>query len=373
VDAALVVLHHALELDPKHAPAHAGLGEAYWRKYLATKDAQWVEKARQTCERALGLNEQEASPHQCLGTINSGIGEYEKAVEEFQHALARQPENEMVQIGLATAYNRLGLKQRAEETYLKAIDIRPRYWNGYSRLGAFYYAESRYADAEGMFRRVVTLHPDSWRGYSNLGALLYVQERPKEAIAAYEKSLSIRPNYQAASNLGTLYFFELADYPRAAQAFQQAVSLQPNEYVVWGNLASAQLWAGQTGESRSAFIKAAGLATKALEINPRDAETAMSLAGYEAALGHHDRARELMDKALGLAPGDAGLMFQAGVVHELWFKDRTQAIQWLGRALAAGYQWSEVERSPALADLRTDSRVGELRAKASTKVDRKEK
>ncbi len=268
VDTALAVLHHALELDPRHAPAHAGLGEAYWKKYLATKDAQWVEKARQTCERALGLDEQQASPHQCLGTINSGIGEYEKAVEEFQHALAREPENEMVHIGLASAYDKLGLKQRAEETYLKAIDIRPRYWSGYSRLGAFYYAQSRYADAEGMFRQVVTLHPDSWRGYSNLGALAYRQERPKEAIAAFEKSLSIRANYQAASNLGTLYFFELADYARAAQAFQQAVSFQPNEYVVWGNLASAQLWAGQSSESRSAFTKAAELADEGARDKP---------------------------------------------------------------------------------------------------------
>lgn len=157
------------------------------------------------------------------------MGEYEKAVEEFQHALAREPDSEVAYLGLATAYDRLGLVNRAEETYLRAISLRPRYWNGYSRLGAFYYARRRYADAERMFREVVNLSPDSWRGYSNIGALYYVQGRTQEAVAAYQKSLAIRPNYQAASNLGTLYFFDMADYPRAAEAFQQAVTLDDDE------------------------------------------------------------------------------------------------------------------------------------------------
>ncbi len=75
-----------------------------------------------------------------------------------------------------------------------------------------------------------------------------------------------------------------------------------------------------------------------------------------------------MEKALDLAPGDAGLMFQAGVVHELWFKEREQALEWLGRALAAGYQLSEVERSPALAGLRKDGHLKELQPHAKARL-----
>jgi tetratricopeptide (TPR) repeat protein len=369
VDSAISVFQHALKLDVKHAPAHAGLGEAYWKKYLATKDARWVEAARQSCDRALGLSEEESSPHRCLGTINSGMGEYERAVEEFQHALAREPDDEVGHIGLAMAYDRLNLKKRAEETHLKAISIRPRYWGGYSRLGAFYYAQGRHDEAERMFREVIALNPDSWRGYSNLGALYFIKGRTQEAIGAYEKSLALRPNYQAASNLGTLYFFDLQDYPRAAQAFRQAVALDADEDVVWGNLASALLWAGKADESKTAFATAAGLAEKSLAINPRNANVTMRLAEYEAALGRESRARELMGKALELAPGDARLMFQAGVLCEFWFKDREHAFEWLGRSLAAGYQWKEVERSPALTSLRKDSRLEELRKRAQVSAD----
>ena len=30
IDSAIVEFEHAIRIDPKYAPAHAGLGEAYW-------------------------------------------------------------------------------------------------------------------------------------------------------------------------------------------------------------------------------------------------------------------------------------------------------------------------------------------------------
>jgi tetratricopeptide (TPR) repeat protein len=364
VDAAVSLFQHAIELDAKHASAHAGLGEAFWRRYLISHDARWADTARQTCERALGIDEEQSAPHRCLGTVANGIGNYEKAVEEFQHALAREPDSELARIGLAGAYARLGQADRAEEAYLEAIRLRPRYWGGYSRLGAFYYNQRRYPDAERMFKQVLLLNPDSWRSHSNLGALYYVQGRTKDAVASYEQSLSIRPNYQAASNLGTLYFYELRDYTRASEAFRRAVKLDDDEYVVWGNLASALFWSGQRSEARTAYSKAAELADARLKVNPRDANVTMSLAEYTASLGQLDRARTLMNGALTLAPRDARLMFQAGALNEEHFKDRDKALEWIGRALEAGYPWKEVERSPALTALRHDARVERLRQRA---------
>jgi tetratricopeptide (TPR) repeat protein len=369
VDSAVSLFEHAIAIDVKHASAHASLGEAYWQRYVRSGEARWADVARQTCERALGLDEEQAAPHRCLGTVANGVGSYEKAVEEFQHAVAREPDSELARIGLAGAYASLGQNDRAEETYLEAIKLRPRYWSGYSRLGAFYYTQRRYYDAERMFKQVVALNPDSWRNYSNLGALFYVQGRTKDAIEAYERSLSIRPNYQAASNLGTLYFYDMADYARAAASFRQAVTLDENQYVVWGNLASALLWAGQREEAQTAFARAAALAEARLKVNAREPNVTMSLAVYLGALGQIDRARELMDAALSLAPGDARLMFQAGELYEHRFKDRDKAFEWLERALYAGHQWKEVERAPALAALRHDPRAEALRqrvAKAAT-------
>jgi len=40
----------------------------------------------------------------------------------------------------------MGRKADAEETYKKAVALRPDYWDGYNSLGNFYTAEGRYAE-----------------------------------------------------------------------------------------------------------------------------------------------------------------------------------------------------------------------------------
>jgi serine/threonine protein kinase len=51
IDAAISLFEQSIQLDPNYALAHAGLGEAYWRKYDATQDTQWVAKAVANCQR----------------------------------------------------------------------------------------------------------------------------------------------------------------------------------------------------------------------------------------------------------------------------------------------------------------------------------
>jgi tetratricopeptide (TPR) repeat protein len=355
VDAAITVFKHALEVDPNYALAYAGLGEAYWRQYLATRDVKWADTARQTCERALGLDETEAAPHACLGVVANGVGQYDKGVEEFEHALVRQPDSEAAYLGLAGAYQGLGQNDKAEEIFRRAIALRPAYWLGYSRLGAFYYGLARYTESEQMFKQVVALSPDSWRGYSNLGALYWVQGRTADAIAAFERSLAIRPNILAASNLGTLYFFEQQDYGKAAGAYRRAIEISGEEYVVWGNYAMALEWNGQKEAARKAYSRATELAEASRGVNPKDAAVQMSLAEYHAALGDTSRARTFMHAALTLEPDNARLHYQAAVLEERW-SNRDEALKWLRSAMERGYSRQQIERSPSLAGLRNDPR-----------------
>ena len=52
---AISVFQRALTTDPNYALAYAGLGQAYWMNYQASKETQWVQPAREACERALEL------------------------------------------------------------------------------------------------------------------------------------------------------------------------------------------------------------------------------------------------------------------------------------------------------------------------------
>ena len=366
IDTAIGMFRHVLEMDPNNALAYSGLGRAYWMKYGIAKDASLLETARQACERALGIDEREAAPHACLGDVDSAIGQYEKSLEEFQHTLEREPDSDYGLLGLATAYERLGRARDAEDTYKRAIAARPRYWSGYTKLGAFYHSTGRDADAEHMFRQVIAILPDSWRGYSNLGAVLYVEGKSDEAIAAFEKSWALRPNYQAASNLGTLYYFEKADYQRAAAAFKRALSQDDRQFVVWGNYGAALHWMGDEAGANTAYTKAATLAEEARKTNPRNARTLMSLATYYGSLHMNDRARDLMEQALVLDSDTPSVLYEAGTLCEMELHDRARAFTLFEMALSRGYQWKELERSPSLTALRRDPRFEELRSRRAT-------
>jgi serine/threonine-protein kinase len=221
LDSAITVFNQALDLDPNFALAYAGLGEAYWQKYAASKDARWVASAREACGRALRSDAKLAAAHVCLGRIESGTGEREKAAVEFEHAVEIEPTSDDAYRGLADAYEDLGKPAEAEKTYRRAIELRPRYWVLYSALGKFYDRQARYAEAASMFSQVIALAPDSIRGYYDLGAMYIYQGRYAEAIGMFQRSIAIRPTAGAYSNLGSAYFY-LRRYYEADSAYGEA-------------------------------------------------------------------------------------------------------------------------------------------------------
>jgi tetratricopeptide (TPR) repeat protein len=361
LDTAIGLLQQSLRRDGNYAAAHAALGRAFWRKYEQTNDAATAEAARQACERALGLDESDANSHACLGMVNAGIGRYAEAIEEFQHAMQRDPASEEAYLGLADAYQKNGDAAKAEEIFKRTLTLRPGSPSTYNRLGVFYYSIGRHADAEQMFRNVTTLAPDSWRGFANLGAVLYVQGKVPEAISACRRSLDIKPNDQAASNLGTLYFLETREYQKAADAFRQAIGAGSGDPLLWGNLAAALRWAGDGAAAQIAYRRAIDLAEARRMVNPRDAQVLLQLAEYRAATGDRRTAATLLVDGLKVGEQSPALQYEAALTYAYWFDDRDRALELLRKALAGGHPWRALERSPSLDRLRGDRRFNDLR------------
>ena len=103
VEPAVTLFEQALRVDPNYARAHAGLGEAFWRRYEMTGDQRWVESAFEECRTAVELDE---------------------AAELFARAAALD-ENDYFNVGnLADAYHWGGEgKEKARQTYLRAASI----------------------------------------------------------------------------------------------------------------------------------------------------------------------------------------------------------------------------------------------------------
>jgi serine/threonine protein kinase/tetratricopeptide (TPR) repeat protein len=358
VDTAITLFNRALEQDPKYALAHAGLGEAYWRSYEQTKDTQWADEARKSSATAIALNDKLPQVYVTLGMIHAGTGRSEEAIKNLQKAIELDPLNADAYRELAKTYQQVGRLNDAESTYKSAIAVRPGYWAAHNELGGFYYRLGRYAEAEKEFQTVVELSPDNARGYKNLGVIAYSQKRYDEAAKMYEKSVAMKPSADAYSNLGVVYY-SIGQYSEAARYYEMAIQMNGREPMWWHNLAGAYQASGDSQKARAAFQQTAALAEEQRRVNSRDPDLLIWLADAYSYLNQPQRARQYLQRGLALSPNDVSNMFQASAIYEQ-LGDRNLALQWIAKAIKAGFSRDLIEKEPTLARLRLDPRYPSL-------------
>jgi serine/threonine protein kinase/tetratricopeptide (TPR) repeat protein len=364
IESAIILLGEALKADPNYGKAEAELGSAYFAKYGTAKDKSLIAKSRQACSKAIDLGNAGAAGHVCLGVIESGTGKYEDAVKQFQSAVELDASNEDAYMGLAGAYDRLGKTQDAENTYKKIISLRPNYWLGYNLLGAFYLRQAQYDDASKMFHKVVELTPESFRGYANLGATLLYEAKYAEAIKPLEQSLAVRPAANTYSNLGTAYYY-MHRFHESALAYEKAVQSNDKDYLMWGNLGEAYYLDGERPKALAAFEKGIAIAKDGLAVNNRDPELLDALARYSAMVGDRANALAYLARLLQQSKSDKDVLFSAAVTYN-HVGDKGLALEWLGKALRAGYSPEMVRRQPDLDNLHGDPRFEDLLKSASS-------
>ena len=354
IEPAIELFEQALRVDSNYARAHAGLGEAFWRRYEMTGDQRWVESAFEECDRAVELDEFDAAGHVCLGHLYNGTGRSEEAIRELELAKSLDPTNDQAVRGLADGYLATGELALAGETYEEAISLRPHYWAGYNWLGIFYLRQGRFDEAIENFEEVVGLAPDSYRGYSNLGAAYYFAERRVEARRAFERALEINPeDDMSCANLGALYFFE-GRFDEAAELFARAVTLDEDDCINVGNLADAYYWGAEGKEAaRETYLRAASLCQEELQVNPREPFILADRAYFLAMAGVGGQAAEEVEKALAIAPTDMTIQHRAAQVYYV-VGQTDRALQLLTTSVEGGYPRTEIGADPLFADLSGD-------------------
>jgi len=359
IESAVKMFDAALQLDPQYALAYAGHGEAYWRMYESSKDANWIERSRRDCERAVKLDRSLLAGHICLGRVFKGTGRYQEAVAEFERAIQTEPTDDDAYRELAEAYQQLSKSDQAEATYRRAIELRPHYWASYNWLGVFYYHQARYAEAAGMFEQASALAPDNARALYNLGASYVGEGRYAAAISVLERSINIRPSGTGFTDLGNAYFY-LRRYDEATRAYEQAVNLDQASVLLWWNLGDGYYWTpGKHAQAVEAYRHAVSLAEGSLRVNPKDSYALGIMAICDAMLGHKRSALESLRKGLQLTPADPEMLFKAALVYN-HFGDVPQTLIWLKRTLAQGFSPTTVRDTPDFDQLHANPQFQEL-------------
>jgi tetratricopeptide (TPR) repeat protein/TolB-like protein/tRNA A-37 threonylcarbamoyl transferase component Bud32 len=360
-------LNHAIDfftqatiVDPRYTLAYAGLGEAYWRRYEATKAVQWVDSARVFCARARLLDSTISEVCMSLGIVYRGTGEYALALHEFNSVLAGDSLNGDAYRELGETYRMTKDTARAIEAYRKAISLRPNDWSGFNVLARFFYFANRNAEAVEMWTEVTKLRPSYGAAYSNLGALYYNREKnfgkAKEYFQlAIERDTS---NYIAYSNLGTLYYYDQA-FELSAKAYDNAIRIRNTNFQTWAGRAAAYQAFGSKELSREYYEKAIQLAEGNVKINARDAETRSHLAGYYVDVGRKEQGRSMLAQALALGPEDKAVLGRAAMISEQ-LGEREKAIRYLKHAIHNGYVPTDMDYSPEMKSLREDPRYKQI-------------
>jgi len=359
IDSAIELFQQARERDPTYALAYAGVAEAFIKKYAYTQDSQFLDLADSNARRSAELNAGLAEVHLTVGAVALAKGSYAAAIREFNRALQLDPMSPDATRRLATAYQREGNLSEAEAAYERAIKLRPRYYAVYDNFGFFLMQTGQYGRAEPYLRQGVELNPLYAHGWNNLGVVYQSLGRPQEAEDALRRSLDAGPTPEAYSNLGGLYE-DRNRYQEAIPYLEKAVSLAPDNYVAWGNLADGYRWTpGLSSKAPAAYQKAVELGESRLRINPKDATLRSRLAVYEALAQRSDRALVEIVQALNLAPGNMKVLYDSALVYELTGR-REQAIRALAAAIKAGYPLEVIRKEPELARLQADSRFTSL-------------
>ena len=358
IDEAIEGLKEAILVDPSYALARARLGEAYWRKYQSTREQVWGDIALANCQLAIKIDSRIACAYVTRGMIYKGIGQFDKAVQELNLGIDREPSAEAYR-ELANVYEKMSRIEDAEVTYKRAIRLRPDSWPGYWYLGVFYYNRARYKEAAAQFLEVIRCEPDHSRAYSSLGGIYVVRKEFDKAEEMLNRSLTIEPTHLAYSNFGSLRILQRRP-AEAVPLLEKATKMGARSYAVWGNLAEAYAnTPGLSAKARAAYAHAVELARERLAVNSKDGAARASLASYLIAVGDKRQALEEIERAVELSPKDENVLFRSALVYEL-AGDRGRALEALASAAANGYSMAVIRAASDLAELRKDPRYREL-------------
>lgn len=346
IDAALEHFSRALELDPDFTLATAGLCQAHWKKYVATRNSDQAKQAFEACERAEQLDADHVDTLVALGNLLRGTGEVARSIEKLEAAREIAPNDEQVYAALGESRREAGDLELAEQHLKMAIRLDPAHWRNYWSLGRVLVDQGRLEEAASFVRRALELDPDNSTALSTLGGIYFYQGKHLEAGEAFRQSIGKHPSSPAYANAGTQYFFG-GDFGQAQAMFEKAAELSPSDFRYHGFLAESVLLAENDGRKAAQphFQRAAELARQSLEVNPEDHLTRAALAGYLAELGHTDAARAQLTRLEGNEPHGMDTAYAVGMAH-LALGEETVALEHFQRAIDQGYPSRLLENDP---------------------------
>ncbi len=165
-----------------------------------------------------------------LGLQNFQRGEFDRAREDFQAALALVPENFSLLYNLAQCYDHLGQTKEAERYYRLCLQKQPNDADCRHALNLLLVQNRRLDEARQMVEEWLMREPKLSAAYAEDGWLYERQGDPISAIKRYQQAVYYDPhNTLALIEMGRIYEEELNLPSRALKLYQTALEYEPHQ------------------------------------------------------------------------------------------------------------------------------------------------
>jgi tetratricopeptide (TPR) repeat protein len=201
--------NEALAIDPKFAPAYAGLADCYaqmgsirvgiMRPFVA------LAKARDYLQRAMELDDTLAEAH-CTSALIKSWYEYDwtGAEREFDAALSLDPGQVTTLLWKSIYLSAMGRHQEAIAAMQLARDAEPLSSSVIMYLGVAQTHAGQHDLGLRQLNQAIELDPHNYRPYMFMGRTLGYLHRYDDAISSYQKAYAINPeNLEALAFMGS--------------------------------------------------------------------------------------------------------------------------------------------------------------------------
>jgi len=283
-------------LPKTNAEAQAAFDEGVRLMKMGKKH---YKEARKPLQRATELDGRLFEAWHDLGVIETSLGNFDKAVDDFERALSIQPGARKTLLAYGESLRRAHRPKKAASVYAKWLDadpndfeMRARYGQvlreagsldesleqarlllgtagenvshtviAYNALALTYYKMGKYELAETALKKASDLDPKSAFVWNNLGLVAFERGHDQEAFLDFQKASELDPKYVQARLNKAVVFLDCGDYKKARAELERAVEIDPND-------AEAQVALGVAARGDGKFDLARKAYERALDIEP---------------------------------------------------------------------------------------------------------
>jgi len=216
--------------------------------------AGWT-RAQRSLSTAQLLHPRSAAVQALLGEPLLAQGNLARAAEHFTKALRLEQGRVDALHGLARVALQRGNVAGAEQHLITAVERNPNDWTAVHNLGVFLYERGRFAEAEERLRKSAHLAGESIAApHSALAQLYLANNQPTRALVEAARATSLQPNGLNHYLRGKSYY-EVDQIEAAANAFQEAVLSDPDNWQAQGGLGLVYARKGQYKRCVQSFRK----------------------------------------------------------------------------------------------------------------------